>query len=284
MSSSPPRLNMTVENGVAIVRFSNPPHEYMDEVTDRALAETLDAIEGDGDIRAVVLTGSSHDVFVRHYDVHELESKGRKLADRGMKFSPERLIPENSLHACFRRIEESAKPFVAAVNGTAMGGGFELALSCDIRLVQDGPFSLGLPEVNIGLLPGGGGTQRLTRIVGQGRALELMLLGRTISPRDAVSLGLAFECVDGPVLPRALDIATELASKSALAVAHIKKLVRGAGTADGFALERTLFCDVMTSPEGIARMSAMNNGLVDLRDRRTGPQTEQPSHPREKRS
>ena len=173
------------------------------------------SIERDAAIRVVVLTGASSDVFVRHYDVRELEQRGRALAKRGLKFSLDRPVPETRLHACCRRIEQSAKPFIAAINGTAMGGGFELALSCDLRLVQDGPFSLGLPEVNIGLLPGGGGTQRLTRLVGPGRALELMLLGRTFSPRDAVAMGLASECVDGPVLPRALDLAAELAGKSA---------------------------------------------------------------------
>lgn len=266
------RLAMTVETGVAVVRFSNPPDDYMDDQTDQALGQLLDSIEHNAAIRVVVLTGASSDVFVRHYDVRELELRGRALAKRGLKFSLDRPVPETRLHASCRRIEQSAKPFIAAINGTAMGGGFELALSCDLRLVQDGPFSLGLPEVNIGLLPGGGGTQRLTRLVGPGRALELMLLGRTFSPRDAVAMGLASECVDGPVLSRALDLAAELAGKSDLAMAHIKRLVRGAAhdMTPGLAAERTLFCDLMTSPEAIDRMHAMNQGRVDLRDRRAG--------------
>ena len=162
------RLSLLVENGVAVVRFTNPPHEYMDEATDRDLAAALDTIEGDADVRAIVLTGASDGVFVRHYDVRELEQRGRALAARGKtSFSLDRPLPENRLHACYRRIGEIPKPFIAAVNGTAMGGGFELALSCDLRLVQAGPHSLGLPGVNIGLLPGAGGTQRLTRLVGE---------------------------------------------------------------------------------------------------------------------
>ena len=265
------RLSLSIANAVAVVRFSNPPQEYMDDVTVQDLTAALDDIENNSDVRAVVLTGASEGTFVRHYDVRELEQLGRTLAERGMTFSIQRPLPENAIHACYRRIEESRKPFVAALNGSAMGGGFELALSCDIRLVQDGPFDLGLPEINIGLLPGGGGTQRLTAIVGQARALELILLGKTFQPRDAVAFGLASECVDGPVLARALQVASELASKSPQAIAHIKRLVRGYGRADtgpGLAAERTLFCDLMTSRSGIEQMHAMNSGKVDLRDRR----------------
>lgn len=265
------RLSVSTEGAVAILRFSNPPHEYMDDVTVRQLTSTLDQIEGDAGIRAVVLTGASDDVFIRHYDVRELEERGRKLAARGLAFSMERPVPENAIHACYKRIEQSSKPFIAAVNGTAMGGGFELALCCDIRLVQDGPFDLGLPEVNIGLLPGGGGTQRLTRLVGQARALELMLLGKTFTPEQAVAFGLAAECVAGRVLPRALELAAELAAKPVSAVMHIKRLVREFGRVDqeaGFAAERTLFCDLMIGEPAIGRMHAMNTGKLDLRDRR----------------
>jgi enoyl-CoA hydratase len=264
------RLSVSVEGAVAILRFSNPPHEFMDDVTVRQLAATLEELEHDAAVRAVVLTGTSEDVFIRHYDVHELEQRGRKLAARGLTFSLDQLVPENAIHACYRRIEQSAKPFIAAVNGTAMGGGFELALSCDIRLLRDGAYDLGLPEINIGLLPGGGGTQRLVRLAGQARALELMLLGKTFTPQQAVGYGLASECVSGAIMPRALEIAHELAAKPATAVAHIKRLVRGSFGSDpgaGFAAERTLFCDLMVSDESIKRMHAMNTGHRDLRDR-----------------
>lgn len=264
-----PRLALTRSGPVATITFTNPPHEYMDEGTERALTDALDVVDADPGIRAVVLTGSAPGVFIRHYDVGELERKGRALAARRLSFSPERPVPETRLHTCFRRIETSSKPFVAAINGTAMGGGFELALCCDLRLVEDGPHSLGLPEVNIGLLPGAGGTQRLTRIVGQGRALELMLLGRTFSPQEAVALGVAMTCVAGPVLPQAMAVATELATKSPRAIAHIKQLVRrAAGDAtESLAAERTLFCDLMVDPDSIAAMADMNAGRRDIRDR-----------------
>ena len=261
------RVSLATENAVAVVRFSNPPYEYMDDVTLTNLTAVLDEVEGNPDVRAVVLTGASENIFIRHYDVRELESRGRRLAERGLSFSVERPIPENAIHACYRRIEESKKPFIAAVNGTAMGGGLELALSCDLRIVRDGPFDLGLPEINIGLLPGGGGTQRLTQIVGRARALELMLLGKTFSPREAVVLGLASECVAGPILPRALQVASELAARSPQAIAHIKRLVREFSSGDmrrGLAAERTLFCDLMVSRAAIEAMHAMNSGAIDI--------------------
>jgi enoyl-CoA hydratase len=149
-----------------------------------------------------------------------------------------------------------------------MGGGFELALACDIRIAQDGPFSLGLPEVNIGLLPGAGGTQRLTRLLGAGAAMSFMLLGRTVSPRDAVALGLVHSCVPD-ARAEGLALAEALAAKSAQAIAHIKRLVHTAGQgtpAERLADERTLFCDLMVSDEAIALMAAMNRGERDIRE------------------
>jgi len=179
-------------------------------------------------------------------------------------------IVERDLHTTYRRIEDSAKAYIAAINGTAMGGGFELALRCDIRVVQDGDHWLGLPEINLGLLPGAGGTQKLGRLVGETRALELMLMGRTVRPREAAELGLVTECVDGPVLPRALDYARELAGKHPRALAHIKWLTRNAARMDplrGLAEERTRFADLMTTEETLRLMSEMNQGKRDIRDR-----------------
>ena len=115
------------------------------------------------------------------------------MSDKGMTFDTARPVPESPYLACLRRMENMSKIFIAAINGTAMGGGFELALACDIRLVKDGASHLGLPEVNLGILPGAGGTQRLPRLIGEGRALEMMLLGRTISPAEALDLGIVTE-------------------------------------------------------------------------------------------
>lgn len=263
------RVEIEREGAVAVLVFSNPPHGYMDEASERGLAAALDEVEADAGVHAVVLTGGEPGMFIRHYDVRLLERRGRALAARGLVFTTDRPVPEPSLHHSLRRIEESPKPYIAALNGTAMGGGFELALVCDLRIAQAGDYPLGLPEVNVALLPGAGGTQRLTRLLGQARALELMLTGRTFGPDEAKALGLVVSVVPD-ARTHALELARELAGKSARALAHIKRLVRGVGTmpaAQGLADERTLFCDLMVQPEGIDAMAAMNRGERGIRDR-----------------
>ncbi|MDP6389616.1 MAG: enoyl-CoA hydratase/isomerase family protein [Alphaproteobacteria bacterium] len=254
---------------VMIATITNPPDGYMDAGTEGELAALLDLVEEDRDIRAVVFTGGMADVFIRHYDVGVLEELSRGMAGRGMTFDTSRSVPESPYHLCLRRIASMPKAFVAAINGTAMGGGFELALACDIRVAKDGPYWLGLPEINIGLLPGAGGTQRLPRLIGEGRALEMMLRGRTLRPREAAEWGLVSACVDGDVVAVASAIAHEVARKPARALANIKRLVRGSTSrplSEGMADERTLFCDLMVSEEAIALMSDFNAGRRDIRD------------------
>ncbi|MGP1254370.1 MAG: enoyl-CoA hydratase/isomerase family protein [Kiloniellales bacterium] len=263
------RVEVVRHGPVAAVALSNPPHGLMDEAMEQELAAVVEELEADPSIRAVVLTGGQEGVFVRHYDVAVLERRGRALAARGLSFSPERPVPEATFHGTLRRMEESNKAYVAALNGTAMGGGFELALACDLRLVQDGPFDLGLPEINLGILPGAGGTQRLPRLIGQARALELTLLGGTLSPRRTTEIGLALACIEGPVLPVALETAQRLAAKPPQALAHIKRLVRGAAAtplADGLAAERTLFCDLMIRDDALTLMTEWTEGHRDIRD------------------
>lgn len=252
-----------VEPGIALMRMINNAGGFLDDASETELACALDLIDAATDLRAVVITGAAAGVFVRHYDVQVLEERGRQLAARGLRFSLERKVPESAYLRCLRRITESRLPFVAAINGVAMGGGFELALACDLRIAQAGDYPIGLPEVNIGLLPGAGGTQRLTRLVGQAVAMRSLLLGRTWRPEQAAAQGLVDECVQGEALERALGLARELRALPALAVGHIKQLVRAAasqGLSEGMAAERTLFCDLMVSDESIARMHEMNIG------------------------
>ncbi|MDP6829696.1 MAG: enoyl-CoA hydratase/isomerase family protein [Alphaproteobacteria bacterium] len=264
---------ITIENdgAVAVVRFTNPPDGFMNNATVPEITAMLDQVEADDDVRAVVLTGGLPDVFIRHFSVVELEERARSQRAEGIGgFDLTHPIPERDLHRDFRRIEDSPKPFVAAINGTAMGGGFELALRCDFRIAQDGPYSIGLPEINIGILPGAGGTQRLSRIIGQAKTLELTLLGKTLSPREAAEYGLVTECVEGSALDRAMEIARELTTKSPHAVAYIKHLVRRSelvAPMDGLAAERTLFADLLVRDEAVELMTEMNQGKRDIRDR-----------------
>lgn len=260
-------VTVTTEGAIAVIRFANPPEGYMDEGTEAGLTAAIEQVEGDDTVRAVILTGAQEGVFIRHYDVRVLEARSRKLAARGMVFTPDRPVPEPALHRNMRRIETSAKPYIAAINGTAMGGGYELALACDIRLAQAGDYPIGLPEVNLGILPGAGGTQRLSLLVGQARALEYCLTGRTFTPREAAAAGLVNACVDGPVLDHALGMAGRMAAHPALALAHIKRLIRGATPdPDRMALERTLFCDLMVQDEAITLMARMNSTGGDIRN------------------
>ena len=260
-------VTVTSTGGIAVIRFANPPEGFMDEGTEAGLTIAIDQVEGDDTVRAVILTGAQEDVFIRHYDVRVLEARSRKMAARGMVFSPDRPVPEPALHRNMRRIETSAKPYIAAINGAAMGGGYELALACDIRLAQAGDYPIGLPEVNLGILPGAGGTQRLSLLVGQARALEYCLTGRTFTPSEAATAGLVNACVDGSVLDQALAMAQRMAAHPPLALAHIKRLIRGAAPdPDRLALERTLFCDLMVQEDAIALMARMNSTGSDIRN------------------
>ncbi len=264
------RLQVSRQNKIAVVRFDNPPRGYMDQHTVSELDALTEELAADDAVRAVVFTGAADGVFVQHYDVAELEGLSRSLREKKRSFSEQRLAPERALDRVFGRLETMDKPAIAAINGNAMGGGFEFALSCDLRLAERGPYAIGLPEINIGILPGGGGTQKLARLVGQARALELVLRGRTVDADEAARLGMVHEAVDKPVLDRAMVLAQELAGKPPLAIKHIKRLIRFAhegALADNLALERTLFLDLMVSDDGAQRMAEFVAGTRDIKTR-----------------
>lgn len=256
-----------IDAGIAILTISNPPLGFMDDTTEKELVAALDRIEEDAQVSVVILTGGQEGVFIRHYDTLVLETRARQMAAKGLRFDVTRPVPEAGIHRVLRQIEQSRCTYLAAINGIAMGGGFELALACDLRIAQSGEYSIGLPEVNLGLLPGAGGTQRLTRLIGQAKALELMLMGDTLKPREAKSYGLINDVVDEPVLPVATQLARVIASKPAKSRASIKRLVRQAHNTDheaGFAQERTLFCDLMVAEQTHERLRAYNNGQISI--------------------
>ncbi len=262
------RLRATADGAVLRVQLFNPPMGCMDAQTEAELLALLDLIDATPAWYVVLLSGRDAGVFVRHYDVAVLEQRGRAMAARGLRFALERPVPEAPLHRALARIEASDRIFIAAINGTCMGGGYELALACDLRYAQAGRYGIGLPEVNIGLLPGAGGTQKLQRVMGAARALESLLLGRTFDPAEAAAQGLVHACCDD-VMAHALAVAAELAGKPQPALGHIKHLARRVGHSDaatGLAEERTLFCHTMVSDAALQRMAEMNAGRRDIID------------------
>lgn len=263
------QVKQRIEGNVALLTVSNPPHGYMNDEMVRELDGLIRLLDDDPNIKVMVLTGGDPGIFIQHYDLRELESIGQKLRDRGMSFPDDSHMPERRVDLLFRRIESSRKIVISAINGNAMGGGLELALSCDFRLALDGDYLIGLPEVRVGMLPGAGGTQRLTRTIGLPKALDMMLHGRRIHPKQAFEIGLLHELCGSSVLDRAMERALELAEQSLQALASIKRLAYQALELPfylGLDLERSLFVKLLSSKEGLDRLAAI---VHDGRDFRT---------------
>ncbi len=182
--------------------------EILTELRDR-----LRELSTDKDVRAVVLTGAGEKAFVAGADIKYMSGLGSDEAKGWGGLG----------HEAGRLLETMAKPTIAAINGFALGGGCELALACDIRYASSRA-KLGQPEINLGIVPGWGGTQRLARVCGVGVAKDLILTGRTVDAEEALRIGLVSAIAD-PVLDKALETAHELAAKSSLALALAKRLV-----------------------------------------------------------
>jgi enoyl-CoA hydratase/carnithine racemase len=162
--------------------------------------------------------------------------------------------------AAFKRMAAAEQVFIAHINGHALGGGLEITLACDIRLANTGNYKLGTPEVNLGLLPGNGGTQRLTRLLGPSRAMELLLTGRTFSPDEALAWGLVAALYEPDTAETEVhDYAERFAAGPALALASIKRCVHDGGElslADGLALEAELVEKLFSSQDGLEGLNA----------------------------
>jgi len=237
-------------DGVVVATISNPPHALMDDPIVGGLEALVARAESDPQLTAVVLTGDHPHRFVAHYDVGELLAASRASPSVGPAIARASLgavaalrrlpgakaaldrTPAAGLSAAERfgevllRFNTAGAVVIAALNGSAMGGGCELALACDLRLMADGPFEIGQPEILLAFPPGGGGTQRLARLLGSGPALRLCLDGGPIPARGAEQLGLVDELVaPDELLDRALAIARPLARRPKAAIAGVKRAV-----------------------------------------------------------
>ena len=232
-------VNYATEKGVALLTLNDPPvNAYTYEMFKELDSCILEA-RFDDDVHVIVITGHGDKYFCAGANINML-----KEADPVFKYY-------FCLHAneTLLRLEQTPKLCIAAINGHAVGGGFEVALACDMRIAREGAFQVGLPEVNLGVLPGTGGTQRLARLVGKSQAIELMCEGRNLELDQALAIGLvnkvwATETHDA-FIRTILDYARELAppNKASLAVGSIKRAVQSGAEMSlehGLALEREL--------------------------------------------
>src|ERR1700730_10065219 len=177
-------LTTRVVDGIAVITLGSARHIYIDQETSDALFEVMNTCAGDADIRVVIVTGAAPGSFVRHYSIPELIRFAESVRSTGREWPEARFI-DGPISVC----ESMPKPVIAAISGTCLAGAFELTLSCDLRIAEDGDYQIGFPETNFGLLPGAGGTQRLPRAIGMPAALMHILMGVPVSPREAERRG-----------------------------------------------------------------------------------------------
>ncbi len=246
-----------------------------------ALTEALDGYAGDPNVRVVVVTGGAPGYFIRHFSITSLLSLAESLRASGREWPENATYNGGFFDKAMALCESMSKPVIAAISGTCLAGGFEFVLSCDLRIAEDGEYLIGLPEVNLGLLPGAGGTQRLPRTIGTPAALMHILMGDPVSPREAARQGLVHETVSGKALDRAMEIARRLSSYTPEAVAHIKRLVRNATEmplAQGLALERNLFLRLCISEPALTRMRSYEGANITSPSRSIEVETRSASH------
>ena len=231
---------------VAVSTFSNPPRNYL---VKPAMDEFEQLVEQwrDPSIRAVVIQSRPEDAgFMTHYSVEELYEL---ISDPSTARYSAAIV--RGYKAIFDRLQALPKVIIAAMNGDAMGGGFELTLACDLRIGQRGDFRYGNPEVRAGVIPGAGGTQRVTRLVGLARALDWVLRGRIVRPEVAFELGLVHELVDDAP-SRALELAEEITCLPPMSVANAKRalyLGADANLQAAFEIENMAWTEVMQSDD-----------------------------------
>jgi len=241
-------VNYTVEDRVATVTISNPPANVLTTPLMTELDKVIGELTGNDDVKVLVLAGSGT-LFVAGADIKEIASissptRGEELARMGQ--------------GVFDKIEQMRKPVIAAITGFCLGGGMELAMACHMRVAGDRA-RMGQPEINLGIIPGFGGTQRLTRLVGKAKAMEMILTGDMINAQEAKALGLVNKVVpEGEVLKQAVGLAKKIAAKGGKAISAAMQAIQE-GTvqplSQGLALEASLFgqiCQTGDMKEGIS--------------------------------
>ena len=248
-------VSFEVDGSLGWITLDNPPANSYDLSLMREFAAAVDDALA-SDVRVIVVRSANPKFFSAGADV-------KKFLDGDVETNMEMI---RTSQAAFREMAAAPQVFIAHIAGHALGGGLELTLACDIRLASSGEYKLGTPEVTLGLLPGNGGTQRLTRLIGPSRALELLITGRTFGVQEAFAIGLVAAVYDPDQADaRVREYAGRLAAGPALAIAAIKRCVREGGELaldEGLSLEAELV-------ETLFRSRDASEGLHAFVEKRT---------------
>ena len=238
------------KNGkIGIVTVNRPQQlNSMNSETRSELAEAFTQLGNDYEISVILLTGAPSKAFIAGADIKEfLKRKMDSQEDLENDWIVTKIISNLN------------KPVIAMIDGFCLGGGLEIAMACDLRIASDRS-KLGQPEINIGIIPGAGGTQRLTRLVGEGRAMEMILTGRMITAEEACNYGiLNFVFAADELESKTVEIANTIAEKSSFAIERAKKSVKAVAEMNlekGLKLEREMFVECANSEDGIEGITA----------------------------
>jgi len=261
MAMKPRYFKVEKEDSIIIWRFYNPPKNMWNDQTGPEFAQLLQDFYDDPELRVGIFTSAYPDVFIQHYDVS-------LLVERGEEF-----LKNKPTGPVIRRpgFVVGSKPIIAAINAPLSGGGLETALRFDFRFMSRNAWA-SQAEVMASILPGGGGTQRILRLVGIGRALELMLAPRVIYADEAERIGLITRACDPmSLMPEAMEFANRVASHSPKAVHHIRQCIysgQDMSLEDGLALESELFRELLYTEDSLQRMKEIvAGGQPGMRER-----------------
>ncbi len=243
-------VSLSVEGGIGTILLDRPPANSYDLEYVQELGAAVEEAAGDDRVKAVLVRSASEKFFCAGADVKAFQAGPH---ERNMEMI-------GASHRALSSIARIPKIFVAEIGGHALGGGLEIALACDLRFAGDGDYRLGTPEATLGLLPGNGGTQRLPRLIGRSRALDLMITGRTVTPREAHDLGIVDALFPKDTLhEQALEYARTLAAGATKAIGNIKLAVNEGlelGLERGLERERELVEELFLSEDGREGLAA----------------------------
>ena len=257
------------DNGDYVICYlSNPPTHTLTSSGVNEIHSFLDQIEKRDDLRVLAFTGDGENVFIKHYEVGELANTAeRNLETKKDKQDPKEL---HAFHTMLLRLRDLDAIVVAGINGNTAGGGCEFSLGCDLRIMADGNFLIGLPETSVGILPGGGGTQRLSRLIGSSRALDLILHAQLVSPKEAFDLGIINKLVSEASFNQELiSYCEDLSNRAPIALQQVKKIIHQGlemTLEESLLVEQKAFDVTMNSKDAARAMRALLNTQENIED------------------